>query len=162
MFCEVSVRDALAAENWDPELAQDRLFRGSTPKTVSQKPSLNASKLLDLCRAKNTERKASEAKNGCKGQTSFEGLPCYQCNQRGVSSSASTVASDSESDRPSKDVQIIRDVFEEARRKGNELQQKQAHAAQVMAPSLPEQGKRRPDHAQPKRKIRGLVNKTKH
>merc|ERR1711972_645920 len=151
-FSEVSVRDALAAENWDPDLAQDRLFRElHAPKNAVQQPSLNVQKLLEVCRARNTERKTRESKHGQKGPAQPEGL-----DQRCVDSSVSTVASDTESDKPSSmDVQIIQDVFEEARRKGNELQQMQARATKLTAPSPPEPGKRRPAHAQSKARSRG-------
>jgi hypothetical protein len=163
MFSEVSVRDALFAENWDPDLAQDRLFRElHAPKHVVQQPSLNVQRLLEVCRAKNTERKARESKHGQKGQSPIEELAFYKIDQRGVDSSASTAASDSESDKPSKDVQMIRDVFEEARRKGNEMQQKQTRTTELMALAPPEHGKKRPSHSQPKSKTTGLANKTKY
>lgn len=152
-FSEVSIRDALAAENWDPDLAQDRLFRElHVPKAAFQQPSLNVQKLLEVCRAQNAERNARESNHGQKGLAQLEGL-----DQRCVDSSASTVASDSESDKPSRDVQIIRDVFEEARRKGDELQQMQARATKPTGPSPPEHGKRRPAHAQSKARSRGLA-----
>merc|ERR1712150_167770 len=107
---------------------------------------------MQVCRAKNAERKARESKHGQKGLAQLEGL-----DQRCVDSSVSTVASDSESDKPSRDVQSIRDVFEEARRKGNELQQMQARATKPTGPSPPEHGKRRPAHAQSKARSRGLA-----
>lgn len=104
-FTEASIREALAEVDWNPDSAQDHLFR----MAECPKPALNMQKLLEASRAANATRKANlESALPSAEQSS---------DSEDVSSSASTNASYEERPAPvPKHIQAIRDVFASIRR----------------------------------------------
>lgn len=101
-FTEADIRDALAEESWNPDLAQDRLFQ----MAQRPKPALDMEKLLKASRAANAARKALPASVLNPGS-----------DDEDANSSASTeVPQEHETACVSKQVQAIRDVFASIRR----------------------------------------------
>merc|ERR1719401_750753 len=118
-FSDTEIRDALMQTGWDADQAQDRLFqKRRSAESQTLKPMLDAKRLLDSCRAKNAERKLRES-----GDADSSEMGSEEFLGRGVDPDLSTVSANSVV-KPSKAVQMIRDVFAENRRKCMELDQK--------------------------------------
>jgi len=112
-FSKERIREALAEENWDPDLAMDRLFgeyqqadRNDTVKSSS----INVQRLLEASRAANATRKAKVVESS--------DLPYHSPHEN----------KESNEQEPSKHVLSIRNAVAQALAKGEALQQKKQQA----------------------------------
>jgi len=109
-FNETTVRDALSKDNWDQDLAADRLFR---ERAATERPALDAKRLLEACRAAKAPQAGPSIEDEF-GETSKPTCAASSCHDDAISV-VSTAASQGESP-VSRDVQMIRDVFARIRR----------------------------------------------
>jgi hypothetical protein len=112
-FNRDNIREALAEENWDSDLAMDRLFgeyqqadRNDTVKSSS----INVQRLLEASRAANATRKAKVVESS--------DLPYHSPHEN----------KESNEQEPSKHVLSIRNAVAQALAKGEALQQKKQQA----------------------------------
>jgi hypothetical protein len=147
-FTDFEIREALAKTDWDPEQAQERLFQEKHAVDVRSQPAINVKSLLDVCRARNAARKLQEADNYDSNASESDDL-AGAC----ATSGASTASSEEVVCKPSNNIKMIQEVFEEIRRKNYDSEQKTAAIEEPIAASRNSIPDRLPRKAQAKRKF---------
>jgi hypothetical protein len=124
-FADTEIREALVKTDWDPEQAQERLFQEKYAVEARARPTINVKSLLDVCRARNAARKLQEA------DASESDDVAGAC----AGSGASTASSERGACKPSNEIKMIQDVFNEIRRKSEDSAKKTAATEEPIAPS---------------------------
>jgi hypothetical protein len=147
-FTGAEIREALAKTGWDPEQAQERLFQEKHAVDVRSQPAINVKSLLDVCRARNAARKLQEADNYDSNASESDDL-AGAC----ATSGASTASSEEVVCKPSNNIKMIQEVFEEIRRKNYDSEQKTAATEEPIAASRGSIPESLPRKAQGKREF---------
>jgi hypothetical protein len=147
-FSDTQIREALVKTDWDSDQAQELLFQEKHAVEARPQPAINVKSLLDVCRAQNAARKLQEAEN-CDGRSSESGNVAEDC----ASSAASTASSEHGVCKPSSNVKMIQDVFNEIRRINNEMEYKSAALKKPIASSRDSIAERVPRKSQGKRRF---------